>query len=58
MQKVYTNIIEIAGDVISVEAEGVGYLDIAEVTTRMGEAFVEDTRGLSFLSTTPWLTSP
>ncbi|MFA6217451.1 MAG: V-type ATP synthase subunit B [Candidatus Omnitrophota bacterium] len=34
MHKVYTNIIQIAGDVITVEAEGVGYMDIAEVTTR------------------------
>ncbi len=41
MQKVYTNIIEIAGDVISVEAEGVGYLDIAEVTTRMGVSLAQ-----------------
>ncbi|MCX5656932.1 MAG: V-type ATP synthase subunit B [Candidatus Omnitrophica bacterium] len=41
MQKVYTNIIEIAGDVISVEAESVGYLDIAEVTTRMGVSLAQ-----------------
>lgn len=34
MHRVYTNIIQIAGDVITVEADGVGYLDIAEVTTR------------------------
>ncbi|MBN2831362.1 MAG: V-type ATP synthase subunit B [Candidatus Omnitrophica bacterium] len=34
MHKVYTNIIQISGDVITVEAEGVGYADIAEVTTR------------------------
>ena len=33
MQKVYTNIIQIAGDVITVEAQGVGYLDIAQITT-------------------------
>ena len=36
MQKVYTHIIQIAGDVITVEAQDVGYLDIAEVTTRRG----------------------
>lgn len=36
MRKVYTNIIQIAGDVITVEAEGVGYMEIAEVTTRRG----------------------
>lgn len=34
MQKVYTDIIQIAGDVITVEAEGVGYNDIAKITTR------------------------
>ncbi len=34
MHKVYTNIIQIAGDVITVEAEGIGYMEIAEVTTR------------------------
>ncbi|MDD5465586.1 MAG: V-type ATP synthase subunit B [Candidatus Omnitrophica bacterium] len=32
MQKAYTNIIQIAGDVITVEAQGVGYLDIAQIT--------------------------
>lgn len=36
MHKVYTNIVEIAGDVITVEAEGVGYNEIAQVTTRRG----------------------
>ncbi len=36
MHKVYTDIFQIAGDVITVEAEGVGYLDIAEVNTRQG----------------------
>ena len=36
MSKVYTNIINIAGDVIIVEAEGVGYMDIAEVRTMRG----------------------
>jgi V/A-type H+-transporting ATPase subunit B len=36
MHKIYTNIVQITGDVITVEAEGVGYSDIAEVTTRRG----------------------
>ncbi|MFH1245790.1 MAG: V-type ATP synthase subunit B [Candidatus Omnitrophota bacterium] len=36
MRKVYTNIIQISGDVIAVEAEGVGYREIAEVTTHRG----------------------
>jgi len=41
MHKVYTQIIQIAGDVITVEAEGVGYMDIAEVTTRRGTSFAQ-----------------
>jgi len=36
MQKAYTNIIQISGDVIIVEAEGVGYSDIAQITTSRG----------------------
>jgi V/A-type H+-transporting ATPase subunit B len=36
MHKVYTNIIQIAGDVITVEAEAIGYMEIAEVTARRG----------------------
>lgn len=36
MYKVYTNIVQIAGDVITVEAEGVGYNDIAQVFVRSG----------------------
>jgi len=36
MNKIYTNIIQISGDVITVEAEGVGYCDIAEVKTLSG----------------------
>lgn len=34
MQKVYTNIIQIAGDVITVEADGVGYNDVAQISVR------------------------
>lgn len=34
MHKVYTKILQIAGDVITVEAEGIGYMDIAEVSVR------------------------
>ncbi|KPK97739.1 MAG: ATP synthase subunit B [Omnitrophica WOR_2 bacterium SM23_72] len=41
MNKVYTHIIQIAGDVITVEAEGVGYMDIAEVTTRRGTSLAQ-----------------
>jgi len=36
VHRVYTNIIQIAGDVITVEAEGIGYTEIAEVTTQRG----------------------
>ncbi len=36
MHKVYTNIIQIAGDVITVEAEDIGYMDIAQVSTQRG----------------------
>jgi len=41
MQKAYTNIIQIAGDVITVEAQGVGYLDIAQVTTLRGVSLAQ-----------------
>jgi V/A-type H+-transporting ATPase subunit B len=36
MQKIYTNIIQIAGDVITVEADGVGYNDVAQISVRGG----------------------
>jgi len=41
VHKVYTDIVRIAGDVITVEAEGVGYNDIAEVTTRRGASLAQ-----------------
>ena len=41
MHKVYTDIIQIAGDVITVEAEGIGYMDIAEVTTRRSTSLAQ-----------------
>ncbi|MEI8349427.1 MAG: V-type ATP synthase subunit B [Candidatus Omnitrophota bacterium] len=41
MHRVYTNIIQIAGDVIIVEAEGIGYLDIAQVTTARGTSLAQ-----------------
>jgi len=41
MNKVYTDIIQIAGDVITVEAEGMGYMDIAEITTRFGVSIAQ-----------------
>ncbi|MDP3729992.1 MAG: V-type ATP synthase subunit B [Candidatus Omnitrophota bacterium] len=41
MHKVYTDISQIAGDVITVEAEDAGYNDIAEVTTRRGTSLAQ-----------------
>src|SRR3989338_8947905 len=41
MHKVYTNIIEIAGDVITVEAEGVGYNDIAQIQAQRGVSLAQ-----------------
>jgi len=41
MHKVYTNIIQIAGDVITVEAEGVGYNEIAEVAISRGTSLAQ-----------------
>ncbi|MDP2938405.1 MAG: V-type ATP synthase subunit B [Candidatus Omnitrophota bacterium] len=41
MYKLYTNIIQIAGDVITVEAEGVGYLEIAQVSTSRGTSLAQ-----------------
>ncbi len=41
MHKVYTDIVQIAGDVITVEAEGIGYNDIAEVATRRGVSLAQ-----------------
>lgn len=41
MHKVYTNIIQIAGDVITVEAEKIGYMEIAEISTRRGASLAQ-----------------
>ena len=41
MHKVYTNIIQIAGDVITVEAEGVSYMEIAQVSTQYGVSLAQ-----------------
>ncbi len=41
MHKVYTNIIQIAGDVITVEAAGIGYMDIAQVSTQRGTSLAQ-----------------
>ncbi|MDD5347626.1 MAG: V-type ATP synthase subunit B [Candidatus Omnitrophica bacterium] len=41
MHKVYSNIIQIAGDVITVEADGVGYNEIAQITTGRGVSLAQ-----------------
>ncbi|MDD5691557.1 MAG: V-type ATP synthase subunit B [Candidatus Omnitrophica bacterium] len=41
MQKVYTSISQIAGDVIIVEAEGVGYNDVARIYSRRGTSLAQ-----------------
>ncbi|MFH0762481.1 MAG: V-type ATP synthase subunit B [Candidatus Omnitrophota bacterium] len=41
MHKVYTSIIQIAGDVIMVEAEDAGYMEIAQVSTRRGSSLAQ-----------------
>ncbi len=41
MHKVYTNIIQIAGDVITVEAEDIGYNEIAEVQALRGVSLAQ-----------------
>jgi V/A-type H+-transporting ATPase subunit B len=41
MHKIYTSIVQIAGDVITVEAEGVGYMEIAEISTSRGVSLAQ-----------------
>ncbi|MCK4249461.1 MAG: V-type ATP synthase subunit B [Candidatus Omnitrophica bacterium] len=41
MRKVYSKILQIAGDVITVEAEEVGYQELAEVTTSRGKSLAQ-----------------
>jgi len=41
MHKTYSNILRISGDVITVEAEGVGYSEIAQVFTRRGSSLAQ-----------------
>jgi len=41
MQKVYSQIIQIAGDVITVEAEDIGYKELAEVHSSMGSSLAQ-----------------
>lgn len=41
MQKVYSQILQIAGDVITVEAEGVTYRELAEIKTSFGTSLAQ-----------------
>ncbi|MDD2702485.1 MAG: V-type ATP synthase subunit B [Candidatus Omnitrophica bacterium] len=41
MHKTYTSIVQIAGDVITAEAEGVGYNEIAEISTSRGVSLAQ-----------------
>ncbi|VAX38030.1 V-type ATP synthase subunit B [hydrothermal vent metagenome] len=41
MQKVYSQILQVAGDVITVEAEDIGYKELAEVKTRRGTSLAQ-----------------
>lgn len=41
MHKIYTNISQISGDVITVSAAGVGYMEIAQVETKLGTSLAQ-----------------
>jgi len=41
MQKIYSEIVQIAGDVIVVEADGIGYRELAEIRTRRGHSLAQ-----------------
>lgn len=41
MHKIYTNISQIVGDVITVAAAGVGYMEIAQVETKLGTSLAQ-----------------
>lgn len=41
MQKVYSEILEVAGDVITVEADDIGYKELAEIRTSMGVSLAQ-----------------
>ena len=41
MHRSYTDIIQISGDVITVEADGVGYNEIARITTGRGVSLAQ-----------------
>jgi V/A-type H+-transporting ATPase subunit B len=41
MQKIYNRIIQIQGDVVTVEARGIGYRDLAEISTKIGKSLAQ-----------------
>ncbi|MFH1478805.1 MAG: V-type ATP synthase subunit B [Candidatus Omnitrophota bacterium] len=41
MQKIYNRIIQIAGNVVTVEAKDVGYKDLAEISSRSGKSLAQ-----------------
>ncbi|HDQ45590.1 MAG TPA: V-type ATP synthase subunit B [bacterium] len=41
MRKVYNKVLSVAGNVITVKAEGVGYEELAEITTRRGKSLAQ-----------------
>ncbi|MBU1005975.1 MAG: V-type ATP synthase subunit B [Candidatus Omnitrophica bacterium] len=41
MQKIYNRIIQIAGNVVTVEATGIGYKDLAEISSKTGKSLAQ-----------------
>jgi len=41
MKRIYNRILQISGDVVTVEAEGVGYKELAEIQTSMGTSLAQ-----------------
>jgi len=41
MQKIYNRIIQIAGNVVTVEAKDIGYRDLAEITSKTGKSLAQ-----------------
>jgi len=41
MQRIYNRIIQIAGNVITVEAKGIGYKDLAEISSQRGKSLAQ-----------------
>ncbi|NQV04634.1 MAG: V-type ATP synthase subunit B [Candidatus Omnitrophica bacterium] len=41
MQKIYNRIVQITGNVVTVEAKDIGYKDLAEISSRTGKSFAQ-----------------